>query len=423
MMKPLPGPDDIVIHDLPNGIKLLIRENPYCESVTCLGYLQAGAISDPDDLLGLADFTAAALMTGTARHDLQSLFNLIESIGASMHFSSGTNITDFSAQCLKEDLPVIFDLLSDILQHPTFPQKQFNRLKAQSLTGLAIRAQDTAEMAALEFDKMLYHGHPYARPEEGYVETVQKITIPDLARFHRQYYGPKDMVMVVVGAASPGFVIESIRESLGSWHNPDQVLPLPIPTLTAQLKSCRSHVEIPEKSQSDIVMGSRGPSRDSQHYLPCLLGNNILGQFGMMGRIGDVVREKEGLAYYAQSNLNAGHGPGAWEFVAGVNPENMEKAISLIKKEIKRYIQKGVTKEELEDTKSFFISRQPLSLESNLGVAISLINMQRFDLGFDYLQRYAGNVSAVTGDMIMEASRHYLSAENLVVASAGKPVL
>jgi zinc protease len=118
--------------------------------------------------------------------------------------------------------------------------------------------------------------------------------------------------------------------------------------------------------------------------------------------------------------LNSGQGPGAWEFNAGVNPSKLDKAIELIKKEIKHYLREVVTEAELNDTKSYLIGSLPLSLESNMGVAISLLNMQRFDLGFDHLQNYAAKVNAITAEHILDASRKYLSLEGLAVASAGK---
>ena len=284
---------------------------------------------------------------------------------------------------------------------------------------LAIRAQETSEIASLEFDKLIYKGHPYERPEQGYIETIQSIDQKDLVEFHKSFYGPKGMVIAIVGAISPEEAHAHVLSALGSWSNPHQSLQTPLPTLANPTKSEHVHIEIPGKSQTDIVMGTVGPSRNSDDYLPCALGNNILGQFGMMGRIGKAVREKEGLAYYAQSALNSGIGPGAWEIVAGVNPSNVAKTIHLIRQEIKRYLEKPVTGEELSDTKSFFIGRLPLSLESNSGVAIALLNMQRYALGFDRLVNFNSMIQSVSAEQIQQASRHYLSLEHLTIASSG----
>ena len=154
-------------------------------------------------------------------------------------------------------------------------------------------------------------------------------------------------------------------------------------------------------------------------YLAASIGNNILGQFGMMGRIGDSVREKAGLAYYASTSVNAWIEAGSWEVSAGVNPANVNKAIDLIIKELERFCSEPVTQSELEDSKSNYIGRLPLSLESNGGVANSILNLERFNLGLDYLQRYPGLVNEITPEAILEAARHYIDPQKLIIVSAG----
>ena len=184
-------------------------------------------------------------------------------------------------------------------------------------------------------------------------------------------------------------------------------------------KTIRIHKPLPGKFQTDLVMGTVGPQRRSDDFLPASLGNNILGQFGMMGRIGDVVREQAGLAYYASTSLNAWPCSGSWEVSAGVNPANLERAIDLILSELRRFVTDGVTPEELADSQANYIGRLPLSLESNAGVAGALINLERFDLGLDYYRRYPELVRSVTLDQVLEAARRYLDPERMVIVSSG----
>jgi zinc protease len=139
----------------------------------------------------------------------------------------------------------------------------------------------------------------------------------------------------------------------------------------------------------------------------------------MAGRIGEVVREKSGLAYYASSALSAGVGPGAWDVSAGVNPANLQKARELICEEIARFVEKGVTTEELTDSQSNFIGRLPLSLESNAGVVNALLTIERFDLGLDYYRRYPDLVRAVTPEDVRVTASKYLHPEKLAIAIAG----
>ena len=227
------------------------------------------------------------------------------------------------------------------------------------------------------------------------------------------------MVIVVVGAVSPGEVVEKVTRSLGAWNNAEQPMPPALPPLAPLTATVTQKVTIAGKSQADIVLGVAGPERRAANYLPASLGNNILGQFGMMGRIGDVVREKAGLAYYAHSSLSGGLGPGPWSVSAGVDPENVDKAIELIRQEIARFVREPVSAEELADSQANYIGRLPLSLESNSGVAGALLTLERYQLGLDYYRRYADLVQAVTVEHVLEAARAYLDPDRLGIAVAG----
>jgi len=419
MKHSFPGADDITRVVLPNGIIVLSRANFNSPSVVISGYLYAGGLQDPDDKLGLADFVSSALMRGTQRRDFQKLYDELESVGASFGYNSGTHYTNFGGRSLAEDLPLLLDIMSDTLQNPAFPEDQVEKLRAQILTGLAIRAQDTSDMASLVFDELLYAGHPYSRADEGWPETIQAIALDDLAEYHHKYYGPRGMVISIVGAVEPEKAVSEVERILGGWKNENQEDAPALPKFKPPTKTVQKHHAIPGKSQSDIVMGTYGPKRNDPEYMPASLGNNILGQFGLMGRIGDVVREQSGLAYYAYSSVSAGVGPGAWYVSAGVNPANVEKAAGLITQELKLYVNEGISPEELADSQANFIGRLPLSLESNGGVAGSLLNIERFDLGLDYYRQYADTVKAVTVKDVRETARKYIDPERLVIATSG----
>jgi zinc protease len=417
----LPGPEDITRYQLPNGIVILARPNFNSPSVALSGYLQAGAIFEPDEKLGLADFASSALMRGTARRNFQGIYDALESAGASLGFDSGVHTTSFGGRALAEDLGLLMDILSESIRQPVFPEEQVERLRAQLLTGLQIRAQDTGDMASLTFDQIVYAGHPYRRPEDGTIETVQAITRNDLAEFHLRYFGPRGMVIVVVGAVEPSQVIERVAAAFGDWVNPDQPDQPELPVLDPLEETRTQQVSIPGKFQSDIILGVAGPPRRSPDFMAASLGNSVLGQFGMMGRIGDIVREKEGLAYYASSSLSGGIGPGPWNVSAGVDPANVERAVALIRQEIARFISEPVAADELADSQANFIGRLPLSLESNGGVAGALLNLERHALGLDYYRRYAGLVRAVTAEEVLATARRYLHPDRLGIAIAGPP--
>jgi zinc protease len=417
--KNMPGSTNINRTELENGIILLTFSNFESNSVVISGYLGCGSMFDPDDKLGLATLTAQSLMRGTAQNDHQEIYNKLESAGATLGFGSSIHSTSFGGRALVEDLPLLIGMISECLRQPAFPEDQIERLRTQMLTSLQIRDQDTEDRASLAFDENVFQGHPYGRPEEGYIETVSRIELADLRNFHERFYGPAGMVIVIVGPVTPQQVTEQVQKVLGDWQNPLQVTDIDLPEIAPVKETLRKHLSIPGKSQTDLVMGCLGPARNSVDYLPAALGNNILGQFGMMGRIGDSVREKAGLAYYASTSLNAGLLAGTWEISAGVNPGNLERALELIMKELERFIREPVAEEELSDSRSNFIGRLPMAFESNAGIANGLVRLERFGLDLDYYVNYPDLLQQISSEDLLHAAQRYLHLDQLVIISAG----
>jgi len=416
----LPGPDDITRRELPNGVVVLARRNPSAPSVVITGAVQAGALFDSPQALGRAAFTASMLLRGTEQHDFAAINELLEGSGASLSLSAGRHSVGFGGKSLAEDLPLLLGLLAEALRRPTFPPLYVERLRGQLLTAIKIREQDTRYVAAQEFRRLAYPpDHPYHYATDGTVETVSALMRDDLAAFRQQHYGPRGMVVVVVGAVEPERAVELVAEKLGDWQNPAQS---PAPDLPALEPFGVARIEtrvLPGKSQSDLVLGWPGPSRFADDWHAANLANSVLGQFGMYGRIGAEVREKRGMAYYSYSRLDGGMGPGPWRVVAGVNPANVRGALEAIRGEIARMMRAPVEPDELADSKANFVLRMPLQLESNDGVAGAILSMERYALGLDYLRRYPDEIRAITAEDVLLAAQRYLDPDVYALGIAG----
>jgi zinc protease len=152
------------------------------------------------------------------------------------------------------------------------------------------------------------------------------------------------------------------------------------------------------------------------------MANTILGVFGMMGRLGEKVREEQGLAYYAFSRLQGGLGPSPWYVSTGVAPTNVEQALESILAEVSRIQDEPTSDEELEDSKLYRTGSLPVSLETNDGLASIISDMELFELGLDYLQRFPDLIAEITTERVQVAARKYFSTENLAIVVAGPPL-
>jgi zinc protease len=422
-MTSIPGPESIFRREFPNGMTVLVRENFSSPSVVIDGLLRAGGVDDPPEKAGLASFAADCLMRGTERRTFQQIYEEIESIGASVDVGGGLNTTGFGAKSLAEDMPAVIDVLADVLQHPTFPVAEVEKERGEILTDLEERAHDTRRMAGLTFRKLLYPaGHPYGHSVNGYVETIQAITRDDLESFYRARFSPKGMIVSIVGAVKVDTAFEAWERAFGAWQGAPENHREPLPPAPPLGEVRREFAPVPGKTQSDILLGYVGPARAEPDYLDAALCNTILGVFGLMGRLGTNVRDKLGLAYYSYSRVEGGVGPGPWLIAAGVNPANIERAVEAMRAEVRRIRDKLVGSKELADNKAFVTGSLPLRLETNDGVAGIIVDMEFYNLGLDYLQRYSDTMNAITPKRIQAAACKYLDPDHYALAVAGPEV-
>jgi zinc protease len=399
---------------------VLVYENHTAQSVVIAGSLHAGSLYESPAKNGLASLTADSLLRGTQHRDFDTIHDALEGIGADLDLNAGAHKAGFGGKALAEDLPTLIDLLGDALRTPAFPEQQVERLRGETLTWLQYRQQDTRWLAGRLFNQNLYPAdHPYHYSTSGTVETLPGITLDDLRAFHGRHYGPQGMIIAIVGAVTAPEAVDTVRQGLGDWQNPDQPEAPDLPEVIPPEEIRRASLGIPGKTQSDLVLGVPGPSRYADDYQAATLVNSVLGQFGMMGRVGKSIREERGYAYYAFSQVSGGYGPGAWNVVAGVNPVNVEESVKVIGDEIRRLTTEPVSADDLADNQSYFTGRLPLQLEKNEGLAGTLLNIESYDLGLDYVQKYHQMIDTLTADDLLAAAQHYLNPEAFVLSVVG----
>jgi zinc protease len=229
------------------------------------------------------------------------------------------------------------------------------------------------------------------------------------------------MTIAIVGAVDADDALAQIETALGDWQG-HSFSRSPLPPVGQPPGIVRKWEDMPSKSQTDIVMGLPGPARAEPDYMDASLANQILGVFGMMGRLGRHLRDEQGLAYFVYSRLDGGLGPGPWVVVAGVDPANVERTIEGARTEIRRLCDEPVQIDELEDVQAYLTGSLPLSLETNEGVAGVILNIERYQLGLDYLSRYPDLVREITPERIQAAAHKWLDPDHLFIGVAGPTV-
>jgi zinc protease len=416
----LPHSGNVAVFDLANGIRIFVYENFASPAVVVSGFLRCGAADEPRELAGLAGFAADCLMRGTSSHSYSEIFERTEAVGASISVSSGVFNTGFFAKSLAEDLPMMIGLLAEVLRAPTFPEHEVERERAEWLASLQERSNSTRAMAALAFYEAAYpQSHPFHYSSDGYPETAQRITRDDAARFHRDFFTPVGMNIIIVGAVRAADARDRVAAAFDDWSaaRPSRAATPPAPPLT---RTFRRHISMPGKSQTAVLLGH--PALPGKHpdWLACSLMNSILGIFGMYGRLGESVRKEEGLAYYIGSRFDGGSSNGAWTLSAGTNPDTVERVVEIALAEIRRIRDRKVSTRELEDNQRYFVGSLPLQMETNEGIAGQLVAMARNDRPLDYLLTWPDRVHAVTTADVQAAARKWLSPDAYVLITAGK---
>lgn len=406
-------------YTLSNGIRVVVKENHHASSVVVRGFLHAGANQDPVDKLGLASFTTDMMRRGTTKRTFAEINAAIEAVAGTVYVNSSRHLLGFGGKSLSEDFDLLTELFTDNMLYPTFPETEIKRMRGQIITELKELHDDPRSLARLYLRQLMYPAdHPYSRPIVGSMDTVPHLTQADLRDFYHSLH-PQNGVVVVVGDVTGPMVRDRFEATLGTWSPTLGTSPADLPVVPPLTEAKRTLHLMPNKAQVDVVFGWHGPLRQSDDFYAAYVANTILGQLGLGGRIGQTVREKEGMAYYARTSLQSGLGPGPWYIYAGVNPAVADRAIDLMLDEVRRFRAEPVSEQELSDTQSYLTGVLPLQLETNEGVAGTLLEMQIYGLPDDFIARYPDIVNSLTRDDIQQAVQTYLNEDIYALSIAG----
>jgi zinc protease len=401
-----------------NGVTLLTKQTRKTPAVTISLALRCGSIADPLDAPGAAHLLARVIDRGTATRSAAEIAEALDDRGISVSTSASRQRFSMECTCLSGDFEAVLELLGDIVIAPSVPDSELETRKGQVATSLRQDADNPAVQAVDRFMELLYGvEHPYGRPIKGTVRTIDAITRDRLMALHAERFGPRDLVVVVVGDVEPSLVERCARQIFGGWSGQSRE-PAPLPSPRAPTSRRFISVPMMNKAQTDIAYGFISVARADPGYYAYMLMNNILGQYALGGRLGDRIRERQGMAYYVYSSFDASTIPGPFVIRAGVAAENVDRAVATIDEELNQIRTRGVTGRELAESRQYLVGSLPRSLETNASIAAFLQSAEFFGLGLDYDCRLPTLLTMVTIDEVNLAARS-LDPDRATVVVAG----
>jgi len=402
---------------LSNGLTLVVAERNQLPTIHLQVLVRAGSSVDTADQLGLANLTAELLLQGTATRDATQISRRIESVGGSLTSAADLDFTSLHLAVLKKDLPLGMELLADILLNPQFAEPEVARKIVEMKARLKRMEEEPRQIAQLAFARGLFRDHPYAHPVEGSVATLDKLTRVDIQRFFQSYYRPNNALITMVGQVTLEEATGFLEKGLGGW----QASPIQKPPLAPPQGLARPEVVKIDRSssQANILWGHLGVNRGNPDYYTLLVMNYILGGGGFVSRLMDQIRDNLGLTYGIYSHFEAREFPGAFQIVLETKNQNTNQAVAEIRKEIKKFLEKGVTATELAEAKAYLTGSFPLRMDTNAKMVKLLSAIEFYGLGLDYPEKYPQLINQVTEEEILRAARQYLQPEKFLLVVVG----
>ena len=410
------GEKDTVMVVLPNGMRLIIKENHRLPEVSIVGVFLGGTRLEKPGEWGISSFAANMLTRGTKERTAQEIASTVESWAGTLTGFSGRNSIGVSAKFLSRDLYAGFELLADVVFNPDFPQSEIEKVRVDILAGIkAKKDRPTAQLFEL-FYKTLYPNYPYGHPRSGTTETIRSITRSDLERWYKSYIAnPSNFVLTVVGDLRKDQMIPYVKTLFGVFPASGNKLPgvAPEPPLT---KSREAHLERPG-AQTHLVIGYLGVGLESRNNPPMALIKTALA--GQGGRLFTELRDKQSLAYAITAFRSPGLETGVFGAYLACDPGKRPIATEAIFKELDKIREKGLTEKELAGAKSYLLGNLLIGLQTNGSQAMQMALDELYGLGYNNLPKFIRDIKAVTLDDIRGAAQEIIVPGRYVLVTVG----
>lgn len=413
---------DVRRHRLENGLRVAVVPIKGLLSASVLLAIEAGQWFEPSARPGIGRLTAQAMLRGTTTRDAKAWADALDGIGAAARLDVGSHAATFSAQSLGSDLDALLGLMADAVIDPAFADKEVELVRQQTVAQIEEDAKNTRAVAEQAWRELVYpKGHPFRARPIGDLDVVRAASASDLRDYHRGAIRPDGAVIVVAGGVDPEQVLDACEKAFATWRAGGAREERRAPD--ARLATAvRKLAIVPDKTQSDVVLGWPGLPRTDPRFVAARVTNMVFAADTFASRAGHVVRDELGLAYYVFSTLGGSRGQSPWVVRMGVNPINVERAVSTTLDELRKIVDGKVAEEDLELAQDKMVGELDVARESPAGVASLLLEGEVFQLGPDYAERYPGELRAVTLEQVVEMARTFLPPDRHALAIAGPPL-
>ncbi|MEO8200607.1 MAG: insulinase family protein [Gemmatimonadota bacterium] len=400
---------------LTNGMRLVVVENHAQPVLSISLTLPAGAAYDPTGKEGLANMAAQLLTKGAGDRSAEQISAAIEGVGGSLNAGAGNDFLTISADVLSPQAELAFDLLADVAVRPTFPDRELELIKTQTLSALQLEMAQPDAVASRFFARYVYGTHPYARrPTQA---STQAISREDILAFQRRRLRPGGSLLVMAGDITLARARALANKSFRGWTGrapAATVFPVPPKRTSAEIIL----VHRPGSAQSNIVVGNTTFGPANPQYYAARVANQILGG-GADSRLFLVLREQKGWTYGAYSGLERPRGVGTFQATAEVRTEVTDSALTELLRQMTNLGYTPLPDSELAGAKGALVGSFPLTIETANQVAGAVAQSILLGLPPDYLQNYRTRLAAVTAADVRTAARTAMPPRTPLIVVVG----
>ncbi len=404
---------------LPNGIEIIGTQTNETPKVIIYMELGGGEIMQSDmKKLGLADLTAELMNEGTKKYTSEQISAALDNIGSEVYFSSGSQSATATIYSKVENIDKTLELFQEMLFNPRFDEKDFDRIKKQTVQGLTQAKKSADYLSYVARNKLLYGESIFGQLPS--IKTVKKISLEDVKEFYKNTYTPTLTDIVVVGAIEKDKVLSKLQ-FLANWEGKKVTLPTytdtDFPVSTKENKVYVVHKQ--DAPQSVITIGYRAQPQNplGEYYRNTVMNYPLGGAFN--SRINLNLREDKGYTYGIRSGFAGDKYIGNYAVQSSVKSEATDSAIVEIMKELRNYNTSGVNDDEVEFTKSSILQRDALSYETLSQKARFLALIQEYNLPKDYRRQQNDIVQSMTKEEFNTLAKKNIRPDEMFILVVG----